>query len=144
MDPLSLLFWFARAHENGIRRAFIEFIHACTDLAVLAKEAEDPYENIPSHILKEQLFWRTLTYRLMSLNTQGVHHEVLEAQYNLAEAYENGKEVPRSFLTAIYWYRKVAQQRYRAVVNKLQQYHKLEDVDIKELQSSGESYLPAL
>ena len=159
VEPLLALFWFARSQENGILWAFIEFSRTCSHLDVLAKftdylnpnkqrnlnwQAEDPFESIPWHTLEKQLYWRTLTHRLMALNTQRTHHQVLGAQYTLAQAYENGEGVPRSSLTAIYWCQKAARQHYDNAVNMLQEYHQLSGVDINMLQAFPTSALPAL
>ena len=159
MQPLLALFWFARAQENGIPAAFIEFSQACTHLEVLAKftdylnpkkqinvnwQADDPFETIPWHTLEKQLFWRNLTYRLIALNTQKNNHQVVEAQYILAQAYENGDGVPHSFLTATYWCQKAVRQHYSPAINMLQKYHKLLDVDKKMLHPSSTDALPEL
>ncbi|CAF0831952.1 unnamed protein product [Adineta steineri] len=159
VERLLALFWFARAQENGIMQAFVEFSRAGTSLDVLAKfidyvnpnkqsnanwETEDPFASILWDTLEKQLYWRTLTHRLMALNTRKTHHQVLDAQYTLAQAYENGEEVPRSSLTAIYWCQKAARHGYDNAVNMLQQYHQLLGIDINMLQPFSASAIPAL
>ncbi|CAF4063124.1 unnamed protein product, partial [Adineta steineri] len=159
VNHLLALFWFARAQEIGIPRAFIEFSRACTDLDDLTKftdylnpnkqsnlnwERKDPFESVSWHTLEKQLDWRTLTHRLMALNTEKNHHQVLDAQFTLAQAYENGEGIPRSSLTAIYWCQKAARQNYKNAVNMLQQYHQLSSVDINMLHASPASAIPAL
>ena len=145
--------------KKGILRALVEFCRGCTRLNKLVAftdylnpekpsnlnwQSGDPFEGIPWYTLEKQLYWRTLTHRLIALNTQETHHHVLGAQYMLAQAYKNGEVVPRSSLTAIYWCQKAARQDYASAVNMLQEYHQLLGVDINMLQTSPASALPAM
>ena len=159
VQPLLALFWFARAQENGILLAFIEFSRTSTDLTVLAKLtdylnpnkqsnvnwlADDPFESIPWHTLEKQVYWRNLTHRLIALNTEKTNHKVVDAQYILAQSYKNGEGVARSSLTAIYWCQKAARQRHDPAVNMLQEYHQLLGIDKNMLHPSSTDALPQL